>query len=169
MNYKYCPQCGSSLELREIGDEGLVPFCSPCSIPYFDSFGNCIITLVVNEHNELALLKQEYVSMTNWVLVAGYMKKGETLEESVRREVAEETGQIAEELEYISSYYYEKKELLMVGFKCNVIKRAFLSSKEVDNIGWFSFDEAEQLLREGSIAHKLLMNVKNSRMNKANE
>ena len=165
MKYKYCPQCGSVLELKEIGDEGLVPFCSTCKVPYFDSFGQCIITVVINENNEIALLRQEYVSKTNWVLIAGYIKKGETFEESVIREVEEETGQKVQELEYISSYYYEKKELLMAGFKCNVLKREFSNSKEVDNIGWFSFDEALKLLREGSIAHQLFTDVRNKLQN----
>jgi NAD+ diphosphatase len=132
MKYKYCPQCGSILDLKELGDEGLVPFCPSCKDPYFDSYKNCIITVVINEYSEIALLRQDYVSKTNWVLVAGYIKQGETFEESVIREVEEETGQKVQELEYISSYYYEKKELLMAGFQCNVLKRDFNSSRETN-------------------------------------
>ena len=56
--------------------KGLLPFCNSCSKPYFDWFGLCIITAVVNEYNEVALLRQSYVSSTNWVLVAGYVNQG---------------------------------------------------------------------------------------------
>ena len=45
--------------------KGLLPFCNSCSKPYFDWFGICIITAVVNEYNEVALLRQSYVSSTN--------------------------------------------------------------------------------------------------------
>ena len=161
MKFKYCPQCGEELVLREIGDEGLIPFCITCKIPYFDWFGLCTITVVVNEYNEVILLKQNYVSKDNWVLVAGYIKQGETLEESAIREVDEETGQKVNRIEYVTSFYYEKKELLMNGFKCYVEKREFNKSNEVDKVEWFSFDQAYQLLKEGSIEKQLLQAVMN--------
>lgn len=159
MKFIYCPQCGEKLNLREIGDEGLLPFCNKCEVPYFDWFGQCIIAAVVNEYGEIALLKQESISKTNWGLVAGYIKKGETLEDTAIREVKEETGQIVEKIEYISSYYYEKKELLMVGFRCEVKKREFNISKEIDEVEWYSFEKAKELLREGSIAKQLFETV----------
>lgn len=160
MKFNYCPQCGSKLELKDIGDEGLTPYCKKCSTPYFDYFGKCIITVVVNEYNEVALLKQNYVSTTNWILVAGFIKNGETLENVTEREVYEEIGHKVEKIEYIESYYYDKKELLMIGFKSKVKKGAFTISKEVDQVEWFNFNDAENMLREGSIAKKLLIAVK---------
>ncbi len=156
MRFTYCPICGMKLVNKDIGDEGLLPFCSNCSRPYFDWFGLCIITAVVNEYNEVALLKQNYVSTTNWVLVAGYVNQGEALEDAVIREVSEETGQKADKVTYVSSYYYDKRDLLMVGYRCDVKKREFNISKEVDNIEWHKLPEAVDLLREGSIAKQLL-------------
>lgn len=161
MKYIYCPVCGDRLIYKEIGDEGLMPFCSNCSKPYFDLFGVCIITAVINEYNEVALLRQDYVSTTNWVLVAGYIKQGEALEDAVIREVDEETGQRADKVTYVSSYYYDKRELLMVGFRCDVKKLDFNQSKEVDNIEWHKLPEAGDLLREGSIAWQLLQAIIN--------
>lgn len=87
MNFNYCPECGTRTTKKQIGDEGLIPYCEVCKKPYFDYFGQCIIVAVINEQQEIALLKQEHISRTNWVLVAGYMKKGETAEESAIREV----------------------------------------------------------------------------------
>lgn len=156
MRFTYCPICGVKLVNKDIGDEGLLPFCNNCSRPYFDWFGLCIITAVINEYNEVALLKQNYVSTTNWVLVAGYVNQGEALEDAVIREVSEETGQKADKVTYVSSYYYDKRDLLMVGYRCDVKKREFNISKEVDNIEWHKLPEAVDLLREGSIAKQLL-------------
>ena len=38
MHFTYCPHCGSRLVKKEIGDEGLIPFCETCSIPLWDMF-----------------------------------------------------------------------------------------------------------------------------------
>ena len=43
----------------------------------------------------------------------GKREEGETDEETLIREVKEEIGQDVEELEFICSYPYEKKEMLM--------------------------------------------------------
>ena len=159
MKFEYCPFCRKVLELKEIGDDGLTPFCDICQRPYFDWFGQCTLSAVINEFNEIALLKQGYVSKTNWVLVAGYIKNGETLEETAVRKVFEETEQILKKIEYISSYYYEKRELLMIGFKCDVEKKEFNKSIEVDTIQWYNVNKALKLLREGSIGQLLLNNI----------
>ena len=158
MRYSYCPYCGEKTIEKEIGDEGLIPFCENCSIPLWDSFRTCIITAVVNEYNEIALLKQNYV--TSWyVCVAGVMKLGESAEETVVREVKEELGLDVEELTYIQSYPYEAKELLMLGFKVKVKKADFVLSGEVDAATWIPFDEALGQMREGSIAWQLVKRV----------
>ena len=74
MHYIYCPQCGMKLKNKEIGDEGYIPYCVNCEIPLWDTFTTSIIVAVVNEKNEIALLKQHYVSEHKYVLVAGIMK-----------------------------------------------------------------------------------------------
>lgn len=62
MKFKYCPECGTKLADRIIGDEGAVPYCERCEKPLFDMFSTCVIVLVVNEEGEAALLRQEYIS-----------------------------------------------------------------------------------------------------------
>ena len=159
MKYTYCPHCGDKLMKKEIGDEGLVPFCERCSIPLWDSFTTCIITAVVNDENEVALIKQSYVSTANYVCVAGVMKLGESAEETVIREVKEEIGLDVEELQFIQSYPYEKKEMLMLGFQAKVKKTEFKTSGEVDSVKWFNFENALDNIREGSIAWQLVKSV----------
>ena len=159
MRFTYCPHCGKELIKKEIGDEGLVPFCESCNAPLWDMFETCIITAVVNEENEVALLKQSYVTTDTYVCVAGHMKIGESAEETVVREVKEELGLDVEELEFIKSYPYEKKEMLMLGFKAKVKKADFVYSQEVDCAKWFYFEEALQFIREGSIAWQLVKEV----------
>jgi len=159
MRFTYCPHCGKELIKKEIGDEGLVPFCEVCSIPLWDMFTTSIIAAVVNEYDEVALLRQNYVSTTKYVCVAGIMKIGESAEETVIREVKEEIGQDVESLQFISSYPYEKKEMLMLGYKATVKKQEFKLSGEVDSVEWVKFENALEYLREGSIAWQLVKTV----------
>ena len=63
------------------------------------------------------------------------------------------------ELQFVQSYPYEKKEMLMLGFKAVVKKNEFKLSGEVDSVKWFKFDEALENIREGSIAWQLVKRV----------
>lgn len=156
MRFSYCPHCGTKTILKEIGDEGMIPFCETCSLPLWDMFTTSIIAAVVNEFDEVALLRQNYVSTTKYVCVAGIMKLGESAEETVVREVKEEIGQDVIELSFVRSYPYDKKEMLMLGYKAVVKKQEFRLSGEVDSVEWVPFDQALSKLREGSIAWQLV-------------
>ena len=159
MRFTYCPHCGTYLSKREIGDEGRIPYCEKCQIPLWDMFTTSIIAAVVNEYQEVALLRQNYVSATKHVCVAGIMKIGESAEETVIREIKEEIGLNVKELQYIKSYPYEKKEMLMLGYKAVVEKSEFVLSGEVDAVEWVKFENALDLLPEGSIARNLVKTV----------
>ena len=159
MHFTYCPFCGNKLINKEIGDEGEIPYCEKCSTPLWDMFTTSVIVAVINEYNEIALLRQGYVSATKYVCVAGIMKIGESAEETVRREVGEELGLAVDSLEYISSYPYDKKEMLMLGYKATVKKKDFVLSGEVDSAEWVTLDKAPALLREGGIAWQLVKTV----------
>ena len=122
-------------------------------------FTTSIICAVVNEQKEVALLRQDYVSTSSFVCVAGIMKQGESAEDAVIREVKEELGLTVERLSFVHSYPYEKKEMLMLGFKAEVKKADFTLSGEVDAAEWVAYEDALSRLREGSIAWQLVKTV----------
>ena len=160
MHFTYCPRCGNRLVEKEIGDEGLLPYCETCSIPYWDSFSTCVICAVVNEYQEIALIRQSYVSTANYVCVAGYMKLGESAEDCARREISEELGLAVTNLQFVQSYPYPGKELLMLGFLARVQKDRFRLSGEVDCAEWFPIRKAADHIKNGSIAWNLVSTVK---------
>ncbi len=143
MRFKYCPQCGAKLGFRELGDEGPVPWCEPCSRPWFDMFASAAIVLVVGPDGRVVLLNQNYISTTYKNLVSGYMKPGESAEECAVREVEEETGLRLHTLELQFTRWFRKSEVLMVGFIGYTDDTDFRLSCEVDAAGWF--DPAEAL------------------------
>ena len=140
MHYYYCPECGNKLINKQAGDDGLTPFCENCNKFWFDSFSTCVIILVTNEFDEVVLLKQSYLSDKYCTLVAGYMIPGENAENAARREVKEEIGVELKSLNYAGSYWFEQKNLLMVGFIGQVNKCKLTLSKEVDSAFWVKWE-----------------------------
>lgn len=157
MRFTYCPHCGRKLTPRPIGDEGLVPYCDTCEKPLFDMFSTCIIVMVVNECEEVALLKQGYLSSQYRVLVSGYMKPGESAEDCTRREVLEELGIELEELRIVGTDWFARRDQLMIGFVGRARKQAFKLSEEVDSAAWVPVEQAPALMHPGkSISTELV-------------
>lgn len=143
---KYCSQCGKKLIYKQIGDEGEQKYCSFCDRFYFNNPRSVVLITIINEKKQVLLLRQNYISEEKWVLCSGYVKRGDTLEETVKREVMEETGQIVESCEYVESYYFHPKNLIMSGFIAYVCERPFAISKEVDDLLWFDLGEASNFI-----------------------
>ena len=162
MRFRYCPDCGKLLVPKPIGDEGLVPYCESCKKPWFDMFSTCVIVLVVNEENEGLLLRQSYISSQYHNLVSGYMKPGETAESCAAREVEEETGITVEELELAGTWWFGKKDMLMIGFFARAKKKDFTLSGEVDGACWVPMDAAQGMVHpRGSISYALIEAYRN--------
>ena len=158
MKYTFCPNCGQELTARPLGDEGLVPWCDACNRPWFDTFSTCIIVAVMNEKGQV-LLQRETRRPTMEVLVAGFIKPGETAEDTVRREIAEETGLTATSLQYIASYPHMNGDMLMLGYCARAEGEARPASGEVVSSRWCTLDEAIAALKQGSIAQQLVMSI----------
>lgn len=157
MHFQYCPNCGARLKEKEIGDEGLVPYCDLCKTPWFDMFSTCIIALVVNENGEAALLRQGYISSQYYNLVSGYMKPGETAEITAQREIYEEIGIQVSSLEFAGTYWYGKKDMLMIGFLAKANRRDFVLSGEVEAAEWVAAEDAIRMVHpKGSVSYALL-------------
>jgi len=168
MHFKFCPHCGDKLIYKEIGDEGQLPYCNKCNIPFWETFHTSVICAVINEYNEIALLRQDYVSQKNLVCVAGMIKKGETAEETASREIQEELGLDTINLSFIDTYYYHKKDLLMIGYRADVLKKDFKLSKEVNCAEWYSLKDSISYLNQGGIAWQLVSSILEKENNKQN-
>ena len=156
MHFIYCPFCGTKTVPKEIGDEGMVPYCENCKRPLFDMFSACVLNVVVNEYNEVLLIRQSYGDTSRYVGVAGFMKIGETPEQAGKREVLEETGLTAGSVTYIDSAFYDGRDQLMLGMLAKVKKAECRISGELLEAKWFSFKEAVDTVREGSIIQRFI-------------
>lgn len=160
MRFSYCPKCGGKLSLKVIGDEGQVPYCDTCKFPLFDIMTPCSIMLCFIK--DKIVLAHDRNHKDKYVLLAGYTKMGETLEECAIREVKEEIGLDYKSIKYISSYYQESRENLMAGFVLKLKEDNINLSDELLDLKLVSIDEALYLLKNSKIAYKLLNDYLNT-------
>jgi NAD+ diphosphatase len=159
MHFSYCPHCGTKAVPKEIGDEGIIPYCPSCQQPLWDLFPTSVICAVVSDEKQVALLRQDYVSTSTRVCVAGIMKEGESAEDAAAREVQEELGLTVSHVSYIRSWPYTQKGMLMLGFRVDVKQDTLRLSQEVDEAQWFPFDTALDQIKTGSVAWQLVKAV----------
>lgn len=153
----YCYNCGSRLLMRELDGEGQIPYCESCKKFIFPIF-SCAVSMIVQScDRERILLISQYGSPFN-ILVAGYINKGESAEDAVRREVMEETGLSVGEVRFNKSEYFPPSETLMLNFSCvaETDDLSGLNTKEVDSARWFTRAEALENIKPGSLAKKFL-------------
>ena len=158
MKYTFCPHCGQKLTARPLGDEGLVPWCESCQRPWFDSFSTCIIAAVMNEKGEV-LLQRETRRPDREVLVAGYIKPGESAEDAARREIKEETGLTATSLGYVASYPHMNGNQLMLGYAAWADGEQNPDSNEILSNRWAAMEDAVRSLKQGSIAQQVVIAI----------
>lgn len=152
----YCNECGTKLDRKEIGNEGFLPFCESCSKVFFPKVNLAIIAIITNKTGQICLINQ--INKPKYkVLVAGYIKPPETLEECAIREIKEEVGLEVFECNYLNSHYYNDNNVLMVAFHVKTNQTEItIDLSELDNADWYDKDDCLHRIREGSIAYNLV-------------
>ena len=93
----------------------------------------------------------------NNLLLAGYVKKGESAEKAIVREIREETGLNTVKYRYIGSRYHEPRNVLMLGFIVAVGEGELkLNEDELVDEKWCTFDEALEAIEQDSTAEYFL-------------
>ena len=103
MIQKHCFECGTALIEKELEEEGVVPYCPKCQQYRFPMYNVAVSMIVVDEETGKILLIQQY-GKPSYILVAGYVNRGEAEEHAVVREVREETGLEVEHLRFNRTY-----------------------------------------------------------------
>lgn len=124
---KFCGKCGSALNHSEKERAMVCPDCGNVIYPRI----NPAVIVGVIRGNCLLLTKYRRGYSHN-ALVAGFTEIGETLEETVAREVMEETGVKVKNIRYYKSQPWGMAQDMLTGFYC-----------EADGDGEIHMDENE--------------------------
>lgn len=152
----YCSECGEKLVLVVHKSEGLVPFCKKCGEYRFPRFATAVSMVVTNRAKDKILLAK-HNGQDDFILIAGYIKKGETAEKAVTREFKEETKLNVVKYKYMSSRYHEPRNVLMLNFLIIAENGDVVADPdEIEECCWFTFDEALEKVRKQSVAELFL-------------
>ena len=156
MIQKHCYECGTALTERELEGEEIVPYWPQCGQFRFPMYNVAVSMVVINELTGQILLIRQY-GKPHFILVAGYVNRGEQLEHAVCREVKEETGMTVTHVKFNRTKIFEPSNTLMSNFTAFVADASeFNPNKEIDSYQWFSPDDARKNIKENSLAAAFL-------------
>ncbi len=151
----YCMQCGSKLVRKYLEGEGEVPYCECCKDYRFPVFNTAVSMVVTNAARDRIVLIKQY-GRDRYILVAGYVNKGEDAEMAVAREVREELGLHVSEVHFNHSRYFARSNTLMLNFTAVVDNMDVHENREIDSYRWFSYEEARENISRPSLAGDFL-------------
>jgi NAD+ diphosphatase len=143
--HRFCANCGAPTETRDAGHERRCPACDAHHFPRTDPV---VIVRVTDDRDRLLLGRQGRWPEGRFSLLAGFVEPGETLEEAVRREVAEESGVELGEVSYIASQPWPFPSSLMLGFSALAVGGdPAPGDDELAEVRWFEREEVERAAR----------------------
>jgi NAD+ diphosphatase len=150
---RYCGSCGGTLS-RIAGGWG--KGCPTCQALRYPAMQPCVIVLI-HRPGELLLVRKAEWPLGRYGLVAGFVDLGEALEETLLREVREETGITVKNIRYIGSQAWPFPSQLMAGFSAEYAGGDLcVDCHELEDARWFSLDDLPELPPPRSIARYLL-------------
>ncbi len=155
-NERYCTKCGTLFETREMEGEGTVQYCPKCNEYHFPVFNTACSMIVIDPKARKILLIKQY-GRDHYILVAGYVNRGEDAEVTVAREIKEETGLTAKTIRFNRSKYFERSNTLMLNWTVEIEDASELKpNNEIDSYHWFTFEEARRNIKDCSLAQWFL-------------
>jgi NAD+ diphosphatase len=152
-SHQFCGRCGHPTEYLPAERGKKCPICGFVSFPRLSP---ATITAVLK--GDQILLTHYAVSRSNmFTIIAGFVEPGETLEECVRREVAEEAGVQVKNVRYFSSQPWPFPNSLMIGFLADYeCGEPRADGVEIASAAWFSADNMPEVPPKMSIAREII-------------
>ena len=113
---RYCSKCATPLvhDVRE-----RMMRCPECGMMHFPKISPAVIVAVTNG-DKLLLTKYADRDYKKYALIAGFTEIGETVEETVAREVMEEVGIKVKNIRYYKSQPWSFSDTILMGYFCEL-------------------------------------------------
>jgi NAD+ diphosphatase len=148
--HRFCGDCGSPTRSVE---GGMLRVCtnSQCGQQHFPRTDPAIIVLVTCGERCLLGRKASWPAGMHST-IAGFVEPGESLEDTLIREVREETGVEVKEMTYHSSQPWPFPSSLMLGFTAVAADPSILVDEdELETAGWFAREDLLSRLKAGTL------------------
>ncbi len=156
---RFCGTCGGSL----IHDKKeRMMRCPSCNALHYPKISPAVIVAITNGDK---LLMTKYAGRVNakYALVAGFTEIGESVEDTVRREVLEETGLHVKNLQYYKCQPWSFTDTLLFGFYCEVDgdDSITLDEDELAIAEWLTREEIPTVFDDISLTNEMIIRFKN--------
>jgi NAD+ diphosphatase len=147
-SHQFCPRCGGRLQSTAAGH---VLVCEQCGRQQFPRSDPAVIMMVTD--GERALLgRQASWPEGRYSTLAGFVDPGESLEEAVVREVAEETAVQVTDVTYFGNQPWPFPQSLMVGFFARATSTEItVDEAEISDARWFTREELKAEAEAGTV------------------
>ncbi len=143
--HRFCSACGAASAPAQAGFRR---DCTACGTQHFPRTDPAVIMLVVRGDRCLLGHSRRFPHARMYSTLAGFVEPGESLEQAVRREVAEEVGLRVTDIRYVGSQPWPFPQSLMLGYTARAEGDLTLrlDPTEIEEARWFTRDE----LRSGT-------------------
>lgn len=151
---KFCGRCGQKMQPSEI-ERAMV--CPDCGLIEYPKICPAVIVAVING-DKLMVTRYADRPFRGWALIAGFVEIGETLEDTVRREVMEEVGVKVKNLRYYKNQPWSFTDTLLCGFYCDLDgdDTVTLDTAELKEAHWLSREEIPPRQNEASLTAEMM-------------
>lgn len=145
----FCPTCGGpTVAVRG----GHARHCTTCGREQFPRTDPAVIVAMVDPDGRLLLGRQPSWPPGRYSVFAGFVEMGESLEQAVHREMAEEVGLELSGVTYLGSQPWPFPRSLMVGFLARAALREPVAAEgEIEVARWFTRDELRSAMAVGEV------------------
>jgi len=145
---RHCSVCGGKVEFRRAG---YTARCTQCRTEHYPRVDPAVI-VAVSDGARLLLGRQASWPANRYSVVAGFVEPGETLEQTVAREVLEETQVRVRCARYLGAQPWPFPGALMLGFEADADPDPPTVDGELEDARWFTVEEIGAALRgEGTL------------------
>jgi NAD+ diphosphatase len=152
-DHQFCGRCGAPTEPHA---EERVRRCPGCGLSAYPRVAPAVMALV-RRGTQLLLARSPHFPSGMYSALAGFVEPGETLEQCVAREVAEEVGVAVTKLAYFASQPWPFPHSLMIAFVCEWAGGEIRPQEgEIEAADWFEVLQLPKLPSKISIARRLI-------------
>ncbi len=151
--HQFCGRCGAPTEAKR---EERARVCPQCRLVAYPRVAPAVMMLV-RRRRELLLGRSPHFPPGMYSALAGFVEPGESLEQCVQREVAEEVGVQISNIRYFASQSWPFPHSLMIAFVCEWTSGEVRPQPgEIEAANWFDVLQLPKLPSKISIARRLI-------------
>lgn len=158
---RFCGRCGA--DMIKDGKERMMR-CENCGHMAYPCISPAVI-VAVTDGDRLLLTKYSGRLYKSYALIAGFTEIGEPIEDTVRREVFEETGVRVKNIRYYKSQPWPFSGSLLMGFYCDLdgSDAIVLDENELSDAEWVRRADIDIAADGISLTNEMIMNFKEHR------